>query len=141
MQVDHFLHIFHFAVQWQFQSSEHLGNHLCADEVVVVKRPPVGIVPTLAFWFADVVHQRSPSQPQVVRAFAHIVEHLQGVVEIVFVCPSVACLHDVEGCKFGQNQLQQSAAVQVNQTLARRACHHDLVQFGLYAFSADDFDP
>lgn len=55
----------------------------------------------------------------------------------MFCARGVAGLNDVEGGKLGQQPRQQSAAVQVDKTLARRGGHHYLVKLLLYALPAD----
>ena len=104
---------------------------------MVVERPSLRVVPPFGLRFADVVQQCRPAQPQVVALAAYVVKHFKRVVEVVFVRPAISLFNDVEGGKLRQQPRQQSAAVQVDKTLARRGGHHYLVKLFLYALSAD----
>ena len=53
---------------------------------------------------------------------------------------AIAFLHDVESRQLRQQNLQQSAALQIVETDARVGSHHDFVQFHLNAFAAYNFD-
>ena len=59
---------------------------------------------------------------------ADVVEHLQRVVEVVLVGSSVAHLHALEGCQFGEYERQQTASAQLHQSDAGCGCEHYLVE-------------
>ena len=158
MELHELLHILHLAVQRQFHPPEHLRHHPGPDVVVVVESPAQLIVPALALGLADVVEEGCPAQPDiglerrllgillllllVASLFGpcHVLQHLQRVVEVVLVCPAVARLHEVEGRQFGNDEAQQSAALQLEESLARILRSHDLAQLLGYALPADDTD-
>ena len=62
-------------------------------------------------------------------------------MEIVLVCPSVSGFHVVEQFNLGQDELEQSAAVQVVEALAWVGGKHDFIEFVGYPFCTDDFQP
>ncbi len=63
------------------------------------------------------------------------------MVEVVLVSLAVSCLHYVERSQFGEDEIEQSAPLQVHKTTARRARHHYLVEFVLDAFAAHNLYP
>ena len=125
---------------------------------MVVESPAQLIVPAFALGLADVVEEGCPAQPDIglerrllgILLFlllvapllgpCHVLQHLQRVVEVVLVRPAVARLHDVEGRQFGNDEAQQSAALQLKESLARILRSHDLAQLLGYALPADDAD-
>ena len=64
MKAYHFLHIFHLLVHGQFHPPENTGDHLFADEVVVVESPAQSRIKALGCRFGDVVQQGAPTQPE-----------------------------------------------------------------------------
>ena len=54
---------------------------------------------------------------------------------------AVLLLHDVEGSQFGQDDIQQSTALQVDKAFAGLGREDDFVQFVLDTLAADDLDP
>ena len=140
VEVDHLLHILHLGIQRQFEPTEYVRNHALPQIVVIVERPSSNVIPSFAFCLADVMEQRSPSQPQIVAAPTHIVEHFERVIKVVFMGTAVARLNDVERGKFGDDELEQSAALQIHESAAGLRCHHDFIQFICDALAADDFD-
>ena len=140
MQPDEFLDVLHAVVERQFQATEEAGYHLFAEVVVVVEGPSRLRLPPFAPGFADVVKQGGPAQPQVVALAAHVVDHLERVVEIVFVRTAVARLDAVQGGQFGQDEGQQAAAVEVDKAARRRVGSHYFIKLVDDAFTADDAD-
>ena len=142
VQVDEFLHVFHLGIKRLFQPSEDFWHHLRSDIVMVMEGPASQVVPTFALRFPDVVKQGSPAKPEGSRegSLHDILQHLEGVVEVVLVRPAVARLHDVEGGKLGEDYLEQSAAVEVHPSLAGMRGHHHLVQLFGDAFATDYLD-
>ncbi len=108
---------------------------------MVVKRPACGRLPPLALGLAYVVHQRSPSQPQIIAFLTYILKNLQSMIEVVLMRLSVSFLYHVERHKLGQNQLQQSAPLQVHEPAAGVLRQHYLVQLVLYPLTADNLYP
>ena len=113
---------------------------------MVMERPPREVVPPFALWFPDIVEQSRPAKVEgggsLVRGcFCHIVQHFEGMIEIVFVGTSVACLHEVELTEFGQDDLEQPTAIEVVQAFARCGGHHDFVQLVGDALPTDDVQP
>ena len=108
---------------------------------MVVERPTSSRFPPLALGLAYVVHQRCPAQPQIITILTHVLQHLQCVVEIVLMRLAVSFLHHVERHKLWQNQLQQSAALQVHKSAAGMFRQHYLVQLVLYPLAADNLYP
>lgn len=148
MELNEFLHILHLGIHGHLHAAEDLGNHLGANEIVVVERPAHNGVETLGTGLADVVEERGPTKPKfmllvVVVAFsgtADIVKHLQRVIEIVFMRTAVAGLYLVHNRQFGENQLQQSAPLQVNVATAGGLAEHNLVQLAHDTLTADNLD-
>ena len=62
------------------------------------------------------------------------------MVEIILVGTPVTLLHNVEGRQFWQDELQQTAPLQVNKATAGHWRHHDFVQFHLNALTAHYLD-
>ena len=71
MQLHKFLHIFHLLVHRKLHPFEDARYHFFAHEVVVVECPPVLLVILLGDWLGDVVEQRCPAKPFLVRLFSH----------------------------------------------------------------------
>ena len=140
VQVNELPYVFHLRVERQLKPAEDVGHHLCAHEVVVMERPSGLVAPALRLGLAYVVQQGRPAQPQVVRLAADVVEHLKRVIEVVLMRAAVAGFNDVKIGKLGQYARQQSAAVQVDEALARRLGHHYLVKLLGYALAADNAD-
>ena len=59
----------------------------------------------------------------------HIVYNLKRMVEVVLVGASVACLHHVESREFGNDELQQSATLQLHESTTGLWGAHYLVEF------------
>ena len=106
-----------------------------------MERPALRGVPALALGLAYVVHQRGPPEPQAGPAPAHVVEHLERVVEVVLVGLVAAPLHHVERGQLGHHHLQQPGAVQVYEAPAGRRGHDYLVELVLYALAAHYAQP
>ena len=106
---------------------------------MVVECPGRALKPS-AFGLADVMKQGSPAQPQVVATAAHIVEHLKSVIEIILVGNTILCLNNVECCKFGHDELEKSAAMEINKTATWSGRHENLIEFVLDALTTDDID-
>ena len=133
MQFNHLLHILHLLVLGKFHALKYAGNHLHAHIVVVVECPAVGGFPLLGARLADVMQQRRPAQPQVAAVSGHVVQHLKCMEEHILVAASVDRLHALQCCKFREYQLEQSASVQINESLGRNRCQQYLVEFFRYA--------
>ncbi len=138
VQIDQTLHVLHLGIERQHETAEHRRHHFCTYYIMIMERPSRDGVPPLGTCLANIVHQRGPTQPQVVGTPAHIVEHFESMVEIVLVTTVVAHLHYVERCQFGQDKIEQSAALQINKAATGRRRHHNLVEFVLDALSADN---
>ena len=142
MQVDKLFNVFHLSVHRQLHTTEDARNHLCTKIVVIVECPTDGRLPTLRLRFADVVEQCSPTQPKVVAMLSHVVDNLKRMVEVVLVGAAVAGLHYVESREFGNDELQESAALQLHEATAglRRAHNHvELVGNALAAYNLNTF--
>ena len=72
---------------------------------------------------------------------ANVVEDFEGMVEVVFMCTALACLHIVEHGELRKNQREQTRTVQVYESTAGLVGKDDLVEFLLDTLSADDFQP
>ena len=118
MQIHELLHELHLHVHRQHQSPEDLRHHLSTDHIVVMERPADSRIPAFRLGLADVVHDSRPTQPEVIRPFGDIVEHLERMVEIILVGPAVLLLDDIEGREFRQYDIQQSATLQVDEPTA-----------------------
>ena len=66
MEIHQFLDVFHLHIHGQHQPTEDLRHHLRTNEVVIMEGPADGGIPAFRLGLADVVHQRSPPQPQVI---------------------------------------------------------------------------
>ena len=72
-----------------------------------------------------------------------ILEHFEGMVEVIFVLSPVAFLHTVESSHFRQDDFEQTAAIQVDEAPRGVGREHDFVEFfddslrrdDLYAFT------
>ena len=117
VQVNQFLHILHLHVKRQHESAEYLGHHPRTYQIMVMEGPADGRIPALRLGLADIVHQRTPAEPEVIRLACHIVEHLEGVIEIVLMRPTVLRLHDIQGGKFWQNDAQEARTLQIDKAL------------------------
>ena len=60
--------------------------------------------------------------------FGNIVHNFQGMIEVVFMGTPVSGFHSLQRHQFGENQRQQSAAVQFYKAFGRYGGEQDLVQ-------------
>ena len=112
VQADHFLHILHLFIHRQLHLPENIRNHLLTDKIMIMERPARFRLPTFRCGLGDIVQQSCPTQPEIIRLFADIVQHFQRMVKIVLVRPSVSCFYSLQGSQFRKNQRQQSASFQ-----------------------------
>ena len=140
MHINHLLHILHLAVHGKFEPSEDARNHLGADVIIVMERPSGLNVPPFAAWFSDIMEQGGPPKPQVVGMLANIINHLQGMIEIVFMRSAVPCLHDVHEGELGQDKFEQSTAMQFYESPTGVVGHHDFVQLVGDTFATHNLD-
>ena len=108
---------------------------------MIVKSPSRHRVEALRTRFADVVQKGRPTQPQIIRMPANIIEHFKRVVEIVFMRTSVYLFHPLHSCQLGKNERQQAAPSQLHEAFRRRGRHHYLIQFVGNTLAGDDLYP
>ena len=65
VELDHFLHIFHFLIHREAHIAEYTRYHSCTYEIVVVKCPSEFCIPAFSHRFGYVVEQSRPSQPHI----------------------------------------------------------------------------
>ena len=92
MEQHHLLHKLHLLVHRQLHPSEDARHHALAHQLVVVKRPPELVIEPLRGRLTDVVQQRGPAQPEVVRGAAQPVDDRQRVCEVVLMADPFARL-------------------------------------------------
>ena len=63
VQAHELLYILHFLIHRELHPAKNLRNHLLANEVVVVERPPGTRLPTLGCRLGNVVKQGCPTKP------------------------------------------------------------------------------
>ena len=117
-----------------------MRNHLGSHEVVIVERPSHGRCPFLGTCLSDIMHQSRPAKPQIVTVATQIIQYFQCMIEIVFVTSSVPHFYHIQSCQFGENQLQESTAVQIHKSTAGSGSHQYLVQLFLDTLTADNLD-
>ena len=119
-----FFHIVHAFVQRQFHASEQRKDHLLAYIVVIMKSPPMRFLPSLGSGLAYIVKKCRPSEEQGFssppsRCTSHIVQDLQGMVEIILVGTPVPALHTTQCSDFRQDKFKQSATFQLYESYTR----------------------
>ena len=62
------------------------------------------------------------------------------MVEVILMGTAILLVDDVEGGKFGEDDLQEAATLQVFETDTRMWRHDDLIEFVLDALATDDLD-
>ena len=97
-------------------------------------------VPSVSCAVCDVVQQGCPAQPQVVCHAGDVVHDLQRVIEIVLVAAPLDGLHALQRDEFGEDELQQSAAVQLDEAFRGDGREQDFVQLFGDTFARDDAD-
>ena len=140
MEQYHFLNEFHLLAEWQLEVFEDTFYHFRAYIVVVVECPAACLFPAFRLRLADIVEQSSPPKPEVVGYFCQVVEHLQRMQEVVFVCPSVDRLHPFHSREFGHYKRQQPCGVEQAEADRRFRREHYLVQFVGNTLFGDDGD-
>ena len=60
---------------------------------------------------------------------AYIIQHLEGMKEIVLMGTSVANLHPFEGCQFREDDRQKTSSREFDETYAGLGRKHDFIQF------------
>lgn len=84
MEFHEFAHILYFVVEGQLELLEYVGHHAAADNFVAVEGPSVAFFKIFGGWFADIVEDSRPAQPEITGFEADVVEYLQGMVKIIF---------------------------------------------------------
>ena len=107
---------------------------------MVVERPPQARVEAFGGWLADVVEDGAPAQPEVVCLAAELVEHNQGVREIVLVADAFLGLNAFQRTEFRENQREQAAFVQEFEANRGPGRGDDLVELIDDALFRDDVD-
>ena len=134
------MHKFHRLTERQFQAFENARHHAAAHIIVVVKSPALSVVPVFGGWFADVVQQCRPTQPEVVAFGGEIVEYFERMQKIVFVCATVAFFDAFHCRQFGENERKKSCLVEQKKAYRWAWSCHYLVQFVDDALLRDDGD-
>src|SRR6185436_11793774 len=99
------------------ESLEDARNHPRAAIFMTMECPAMSRLKSFGQRLSNVVQDGCPSQPQILRSDRHIVEHLQGVVKIVFVRLVVDVFHALEGNHLWKKFGQQSAVKQKLETV------------------------
>ena len=105
---------------------------------MVVESPTHGRLPSFGLRLTYIVEQGSPAQPDVIRAPRYVVQYFERMVEVVLVLFSIARLDIVQCAQFGQDDREQTAALQFDKTDGRQRSTHDFVQFFDDSLAADD---
>ena len=90
-------------------------------------------LPSLGTGFAYIMKKRRPSEEQGFcsppsRCTCHVVQDLQGMVEIILVGTPVSALHTAQGSNFRQDKFKQSATFQLYESYAWNGREHNLVE-------------
>ncbi len=134
MQVNKPLHIFHLIIKREFHLPENAWHHLCANDIMPVERPSGIFVPTLSNRLCNVMEQRSPSEPYIIRPLCHIVEHSQRMIKVIFMPYTTHLFHPPEGKQFRKYQFEQSRTQQKhppNRRFRRAHYFHQLIHHPL----------
>src|SRR5450755_3246236 len=105
MQFNEFTHETHFFIHRQFQLIKNLWNHTATHHLMAVKGPPMACFKFFCNRLPDIVQNGGPSQPEIVGMSRNIVEHLQGMVEIIFMTQSVDIFSTRQVSHFWKNDL------------------------------------
>ena len=111
VQIDLLLDILHFTIHWQLQPSEDTRDHFCTHEIMIMKGPSSGWIPPFTFCLTYIMQQSSPSQPQIIGMFADIIKHLQRMIEVIFMCPTILCLNNIKCNKLRKDKLQKPTTI------------------------------
>ena len=141
VQRHQFLDVLHVVGLRHLQPREHALDHLRAQVFVPAERPARPRLPFLGGSLADVVQQGRPAEPYVVAGGGHVVEHLEGVTEVVLVPPAGNRLHPFEISQRRQHGGQQPAFVKQIEADGRLGRAHDLHQFIGDALGRKDSEP
>ena len=134
------LHVLHLHVEWQHEATEYLRHHLGTNHIMIVEGPADSCIPTFRLGFTHIVQQGCPAQPQVVGVHSHIIQHLEGVVEVILVCTTVLLLYDIECRQFGQDDIEQTATLQIYKTTRWCLRKNNLVKLVLDTLAAHNLD-
>ena len=104
MQPHQVLHEPHPLIERQSESGEDALGHGGANGIVSVEGPPGSLDEFLGVRLGDVVQDGGPAEPEIVAHHRHVVEHLQGVPEVVFMPVILHFLHAVEFHHFGEER-------------------------------------
>ena len=138
MQANQPLDIAHRIVEGQPEPPENDGHHFRPAVFVAVESPAGFGMVALGEGLRNVMQNGHPAQPQVVRHLCHVVEHLEGVVKIVFVPPAFHFFHAPHGLQFRQNEREQAKLRQLVEAPGGFVGANDFVElFGNALFGND----
>ena len=129
MEFHHFLDVFHLLVLGQFHTFKYGGNHLHAHVVVVIEGPSVLRLPFFGTRLAYIMQQSGPTEPELIAVAGHVVKDLKRMKEHILVTAAIDGLNALQGCEFREYEFQQSASVQINESLGGNGRQDYLVEF------------
>ncbi len=146
VQADHLLHVVESLVGRQAQRAEQIRDHSRSLVFVPVKGPAVLRTEVLRLRLGDVVEERGPPEPAggfgvaVLRPLCEVVEHLQRVVKVVLVRPSVHLVDALEGLELWEDGLEHVGGFQDLEADRRLVGHDDFLQLVGDALLTQDVD-
>src|SRR5579872_6362289 len=141
MVFHHFAHETHFFVERQLELCKYFGNHTAADDFVAVEGPAVIFFEFLCGRLADIVEDGGPAQPEIGSVPADVVEHLEGMVKVVFVAVAIDVFGAGEVDHLREDDLQQAGAIEEIEADGGFFAEDDLVQLVGDAFLGNDLYP
>src|SRR5215471_4378459 len=84
MQFHQLPNITHLFILRQFQPGENLWHHASTHYFMTMKCPAMALFKSLGGGFADIMQNCGPSKPEVLGVNGNIIQHLEGMVKIVF---------------------------------------------------------
>ena len=141
VQPHELLDIFHLFIHRHLHLAEDPTYHFLSHKVVIVEGPSQFFVISLGLRLADVMEQCCPSEPFVVAMCRHVVDHLKGVVEVVFMAFALHDFHPLQLAEHREDQLQEPTLVEKPESDRRTCRSHDLPQFVVDPLACDDRYP
>ncbi len=140
VELDHLGDVAHRLALRHAKRFEDARYHFGSDKIVVMECPACSVVPVLGHGFGYVVEQGRPTEPEFIGGGSHVVEHLHGVVEVVFMPASLYNLHSFHRGELRQDVLEQSRSVEQPPADGGAGGEHDFVQFGEDSLTGDNLD-
>ena len=111
VDADQLHHVVHSGVQRQRKAPKELFGHFSAQKFMAVKGPPRALHKLFGRRLANVVQQGREAQPHVFGLRSSVVDHLEGVPEVVLVQVAFDLVDAGKGRDLGQEDLHGAALV------------------------------